>query len=610
MRAIGRLQSYGFLLGVDEETGTVTVASANAEHYLGRTLRDESDRLGWILDHASAVDPVRAEVDGKTVEVIVHRGTSPLLVECEFVVDDLEYARTAAVGAIERVAAVDDIDELPLVAAREIKAITGFDRVMFYDFHADGHGQIVADEREPDMVPYFGLHFPASDIPSQARALYVEKRSRVIADTDDPGVDVLTLLPEERPVDLGPTELRASSPHHLVFMRNMGQAATLSLSLVEDGKLVGLITCAHRTPRRLPVLLRRALEVLAAQVTAQRTLLQRVRTLQRRIDTQERLSGVLAALFERADAGEALTTGEHTLLDIVPADGVVVRLSGEVHTVGLVPPPASLFRAVGLLGDGRHAVEALPLQHPEAAAAIPGIAGLLVVPLDRDDVIVFVRNEVVQTVEWLGDQRPENREHALSPRRSFSAWSESVAGHSLPWGTHAQDAFEFGDRLRSALASREQAELALRDPLTGLYNRRFLEQLLSTMSAEDYDTTSVIFLDVDDFKGINDTHGHATGDTVLRVLAQRLRGSVRDEDRVIRLGGDEFLIVCAETDVAEARGIAERALATVARPIRAEGETLSVRVSGGLVTGGTDIVTSADAAMYRAKKAGGGRISL
>ena len=261
IRAIGRIQSYGFLVGIDEETGTVVIASANAEHLLGQDLRAHSSRLRWILEHASAVDPVRAEVDGREVDVIVHRGTDPLLIECEPVVPELEYARTAVVGAIQRVSAVTEIEDLPLAAAQEIKELTGFDRVMVYDFHEDGHGQVVADEREPGMEPYFGLHFPASDIPAQARALYLEKRSRVIADTEDPGAAVLTLLPEERPVDLGPAELRAVSPHHIAFMRNMGQAATFSLSLVDEGRLVGLITCAHRAPRRLPVLLRRALEV-------------------------------------------------------------------------------------------------------------------------------------------------------------------------------------------------------------------------------------------------------------------------------------------------------------------------------------------------------------
>jgi diguanylate cyclase (GGDEF)-like protein len=498
------------------------------------------------------------------------------------------------------------------MAAREVKALTGFDRVMCYDFHTDGHGQVVADEREPEMEPYFGLHFPASDIPAQARALYVEKRSRVIADTEDSGIPVVTLLPEENAIDLGAAELRAVSPHHLTFMRNMGQSATFSLSLVEDGRLIGMITCAHRTPRRLPVLLRRALEVFATQLTTQINAVRRIADLQRRLDAQERRASVIASLFERADPGEALTRGARTVLDVVPSDGAVLELGGLVHSAGVLPSAENLLGVVDRLGPGRHVIEDLPVRNPAAAAAIPGVAGLLVVPLAGDDRLVFVRSEVAQTVEWLGDQRANNRDDALSPRRSFSAWRESVTGRSLPWGLSVQDAFDFGDSLVAALASRAQAELAdlaMHDPLTGLHNRRYLGDMLRGLTPSESADLTVVFFDVDDFKTINDTRGHDTGDVVLRVLAQRLQSVVRETDSVVRLGGDEFLIVCPGTAVEDATEIAARALSAIAEPIQVDGATVSVNASAGVVAGGGDVVTSADAAMYRAKKAGGGRVS-
>ncbi|GAA1528581.1 diguanylate cyclase (GGDEF)-like protein [Microbacterium ginsengiterrae] len=616
IRMIGRVQSHGILLGLDEPSGTVVLASANAEDLLGRVLRDEHEDLGRIVAHSTALDPAQTEFEGRAVDVMVHRGSSPLLVEIEPTSRELEYTRTGAVSAIQRLAEISELDELYVAVAREIKALSGFERVMVYEFHADGHGQVVADEREPDMEPYFGLHFPASDIPSQARALYIEKRSRVIADTEDPGVPILTLLAEEAPIDLGPTELRASSPHHLTFMRNMGQAATFSLSLVVDGNLVGMITCAHRTPRRLPVLLRRALEVLAGQLSLQMGLLRRIHHLERDIDAQRRRSAVMATLYERSNPGEALTTGERTMLDIVPSDGALVRLKGVVHTVGVVPPPSRLFAIIDALGPGGHALEALPLTHPEAAATVPGVAGLLVVPLgDGGDCIVYVRSEVTQTVEWLGDQRPENRDHALSPRRSFSAWRESVTGRSLPWGILAQDAQDFGRALRGALDARAQAELAdlaLQDPLTGLHNRRFLEGLLGGMEGEEAARLTVIFFDIDEFKSINDVYGHSAGDLVLSVIAERLQSAVRSGDAVVRLGGDEFVIACPETEVAEAEQIATRALQAIGHPIEIHGESIIVRASAGVVSGGAggDILTSADAAMYRAKHAGGGQVSV
>src|SRR5690606_6418130 len=114
-----------------------------------------------------------------------------------------------------------------------------------------------------------GLHFPSSDIPPQARRLYLSKVSRQIVDARDPGIPLVSLAGDPRSIDLSLAELRSVSPYHLEYMRNMGQAATVSLSLVDQGRLIGMITCAHREPRRLPVLLRRSLEVLATQISLQ-----------------------------------------------------------------------------------------------------------------------------------------------------------------------------------------------------------------------------------------------------------------------------------------------------------------------------------------------------
>ncbi len=619
IRTIGAIQSHGILFAIDEVTGVVVAASANAESWLGRDLREAgSEMVTWSIGHGVAVDPVRAEFEGTLYDVIAHRGTSPLLLELEPVVPELEYVRTGVVGAIQRLAGISDPDELRREAAREIKRITGYDRVMCYHFHDDAHGQVVADEREPDMEPYFGLHFPASDIPVQARSLYIEKRSRVIADTEDAGTPIHTLLPEESPLDLGLTELRAVSPHHLQFMRNMGQASTVSFGIVMNDQLVGMFTCAHRTPRRIPVLLRRALEVLASQVASQLASAEQIRKLRRQLESRERRIALTAPLYGRADAGTVLMSGERTVLDVVPADGAVLRLGDAVETVGVVPPPERLFAVVDELGPGRFRWEALPIERPELAVEIPGVTGLLVVPLGSDgDRLVFVRSEVARTVEWLGDQRPENRDGPLSPRRSFSAWQESVMGRSLPWGDHAQDAYDLGEDIRSAMAARTQAELAelaLRDALTGLHNRRYLDDRLDGLLSGTEKAVALVFLDLDDFKIVNDTHGHEMGDAVLAAIGRRLSGVARTTDVVVRLGGDEFVIVCVDAGPAEAAAVASRALAAITEPIVLRDVEIRVHASAGVVAAergatASELLDAADAAMYRAKRGGGGRVS-
>ncbi|WP_374315023.1 diguanylate cyclase domain-containing protein [Microbacterium sp.] len=619
LRTIGRIQSHGTLFGIDEQTGTVVVASEDAEHWLGRSLdQSGSETLTWAVSHAVAVDPVRVEFEGASYDAIVHRGTDPLVVELEPVIPELEYVRTGVVSAIQRLATVTDAEQLRTRAAAEIKAITGFDRVMCYDFHEDGHGQIVADEREPDMEPYFGLHFPASDIPAQARALYLRKRSRVIAHTDDPGRALKALLPEDPPLDLAEAELRGVSPHHLQFMRNMGQASTVSFAIVVEDRMVGMFTCAHRTPRRLPVLLRRALEVLASQIGMQLAAVDQISDLRRRLEARERRVAIVAPLYGRTDVASALLSGTRTVLDVVPADGVLLQYADAVHTVGIVPPPATLLEVVDELGPGHLVCEALPIERPELAVEVPGVAGVLVLPLGADgDRLVFVRGEVARDIDWLGDQTAGNRDHILSPRRSFSAWRESVTGRSLPWGEHAQDAFALGEEIRAALVARNQAELAelaLRDALTGLHNRRFLDDRLDALIAGAHTSLAVIFLDLDDFKSVNDTRGHDVGDAVLAAVGKRLAGVARASDMVVRLGGDEFVIVCVGATEADAHHVATRAIAAVSDPIAVDEAVITITMSAGIVvardaTSAADLLAAADAAMYRSKHAGGGRAS-
>lgn len=619
LRTPGRIQAFGTLLAVDAETGVIVVASDDAAKWLGRPLAEAGDdTLNWAFSHGVAIDPVRVIFDGERYDAVVHRGSDPVVIELEPLIPDLEYVRTGVVTAIQRLAGITDSRLLRQRAAEEIKAITGFDRVMCYHFFDDGHGEIVADEREPDMEPYLGLHFPASDIPPQARALYLEKRSRAIVDTHDDGVELSALLPEIAPLDLSTAELRAVSPHHLQFMRNMGQAATFSLSLVVDDQLVGMFTCAHRTVRRLPVLLRRSLEVLASQVAMQLASARQIEELQRQLTARERRSAVVAPLYGALDMHSALLEGTKTVLDAIPADGAYLRLNGAARTIGEVPTPELLGAVVDELGPGPFATEALPIERPELAVEIPGVVGILSVPLSDDgDCLVYVRGEVAREVSWLGDQTAGNRDHALSPRRSFSAWKESVTGRSAPWGDLVKDAADFADDIRSAIERRneaELAELAFHDALTGLHNRRYLDDRLEELLRDTEQGVAVVFVDLDDFKLVNDTHGHEAGDAVLVAVSKRLAHSARADDIVVRLGGDEFILVCRDVTEEDAHGVAERALVALSEPVVVEEIEIRVTASAGVVAAAerptaSELLEAADAAMYRAKRSGRGLVS-
>lgn len=619
IRTPGMIQSHGTLFGVDPATQTFVIVSENASEWLGRHMTElQNPDLEDAVRNGRAIDPLRVEWNGRPHDAIVHATGGLTILELERVPAGLEYARIGVVTAIQLLASSGTIDELRGVVVEQLRNITGYDRVMMYHFYPDGHGEVVAEARDPELEPYLGLHFPASDIPRQARELYLSKLGRAIASTKEPGIPLLTTSGDPRDIDLTQAELRSVSPHHLEYMRNMGQLSTFSLSIIEDGKLTGMITCAHRTERRLPVLLRRSLEVLAAQIARQISSMTEISRLERRLAVRERRTALLAPLYASDDISAALLGGDATVLDLVEADGAIIRIGGTWRMSGFIPPAGALRRALDLIGHEAFDSECLSHDRPDLAELMPDIAGLLVVPLATDgDVLVFFRREEVHDVSWLGDPGLSNRPDQLSPRTSFSAWKQQVVGRSKSWGTIVEEAADLGRELDDALQRRAEsqlAELAMRDALTGLYNRRYLEERLASRGPVSPDGKAMLFVDLDEFKQVNDAYGHDAGDAVILEVARRLQKHSRDQDDVVRLGGDEFVVIVDGIGDADVAAIAQRLIDAVCEPIDAGPATVRITASCGFVVAPpgsprAGLLEAADAAMYRAKRAGRNRIS-
>jgi two-component system, chemotaxis family, sensor kinase Cph1 len=617
IRTPGRIQSHGILFVVDATTFEIVTVSENAVSWLGRSVADlGSPTLEWGVAAEPHGDPIRIELDGSPFDAITHRSGDRVLIELEPAADLPERPTRSVVAAIRSLGLITSVDELRQAAAEEVKRITGFDRVMVYRFFEDNHGEVAGEASEPDMESYRGLRFPASDIPLQARALYLTKLSRAIVSTSDPGTELVPVDAAAPPLDLSNAELRAVSPHHLRFMRNMGQASTVSFSLIHDDRLVGMITCAHRTEKRMPILLRRALEVLTTQLTLQLDALESFAQLRHDLAIRERRAAVLADVPSADDPLLTLVENGDELCRFAGADGAILVLDGVSRSIGEVPDAdrAMLLDAVGI--EPLQTSE-LTRTHPGLATLVPGFPGLLVVPVPGHGVMIFFRHEVTQVIRWLGDQSAGNRDTPLSPRNSFSEWRESVEGTSLAWGSTAEETRELGRELARALDRRDEAhlaQLALVDHLTGLHNRRSLERALETAVAEDQPGV-LLFLDLDEFKAVNDRNGHETGDAVLRTVAERLTGGSRSTDVVCRLAGDEFVVLSLDTPLDGGESLAERLVAAVGEPILTRRGPMTVTASCGVVEVGggrtaKQLLDAADAAMYRAKKAGRNRTSL
>ncbi len=515
----------------------------------------------------------------------------------------------------------------------ELRAFTLYDRVMLYRFDADGHGEVIAEDRHPALEPFKGLRYPASDIPAQARRLYLLARVRVIPDIAYTPVKVVgpaVAKPggELSPLDMSLCVLRSASPIHLEYLRNMGVASTLAVSIIQDQRLWGMIVCHHQTPRYLPApvgatcdLIGQLLGLLIAEVDERDRLSQR-------IDRDASLAGIAQRLDTRDKILEGLHDAAPRILDIVGATGVVIRLGGICESHGTAPSPEIANAMLETLrpqeGDELIAIDNLAIRHPQFAPWQAIASGVLAMPISNDpgDAVIWFRPEVVQTVSWGGD--PNVKAHiepltgTLSPRKSFAIWKEIVGGIAQPWTEADLGAAATLRRvLTRALLRHTEAELfriSNSDPLTGLANRTVLNQRLDEWRlAEPPVPAAVLFFDLDRFKTVNDSLGHYAGDDLLRETAQRLNALIRPPHLLARLGGDEFVIFLENVEADAACGVAELVLRVFAAPFTVAGRPHRASTSIGIAhtsTGAVDLLREADAAMYAAKRQGGSRYVL
>jgi light-regulated signal transduction histidine kinase (bacteriophytochrome) len=343
-----------------------------------------------------------------------------------------------------------------------IRGITGYDRVMVYQFDYEGNGEVVAEARDPDMEPFLGLHYPASDIPAQARRLYLLQRVRTIVDVNYTPVPLLAnpVLMQNQPLDMTYCGLRSISPIHIEYLQNMGVGATLSMSLVHRDRLWGMVLCHHRSARR-PALETRALadqlsqlmslligKTLEAHHYAERlekqALLQQIGTA---VQASEQMQANLKfPIGDQPQIGIESVVAQHgdTLLALTGADGAVIRVGGRIDLIGSTPALADALALMSALRaslvDGITATDSVGADLPALAPLADMASGALMVQFHApDDCIVWFRGEAARSVHWAGNPNSgkvtvvSEGDIRMSPRKSFALWEQIHLGRSLPW---------------------------------------------------------------------------------------------------------------------------------------------------------------------------------
>ena len=462
IRTPGSIQPHGFLLALSPRLEVLQVSDNLAqftgiapESALGRPLTDVIGAAG-----AQALEPnlrggqlrerpayiATVGLEGESFDVLAHAYDELLVLEFE------RSRSTVGVGMqqlyplvgdfLNKISDADTIAELCQLAASEISALTGFGRVLVYSFDDEGHGNVLAECVDDGYDSYLGQRFPASDIPRQARELYLANRIRLIQDAD---YQPARLVPPENPLtgkpnDLSFASLRSVSPIHLQYMRNMGTLASMSVSLIVKGKLWGLISCHHAQARHLSFHQRSVCEQLG-QILALRI---RNRAdadqMQFRLEVRRVMVSLLGGLTQGADFIENLRSVLPELLRFARAGGVAIVVDDRLISYGHTPDDEQIRGLVDWLSANVHQdlfhSDHLSTHVPAAAAYTGSASGLLAMPISRihQHYLLWFRPEVVYAIDWAG--RPEKMEKAagtLSPRTSFTSWREAVHGTSAPW---------------------------------------------------------------------------------------------------------------------------------------------------------------------------------
>ncbi len=458
---LGTIQPIGFLIVVTTDW-LVARASENVADFIGRTAEEMVGRaLAEFLTARSLHDlrnavallkgPDAVEklfacelVSGTAFDVGVHVSGPNFVIEAEPGLDALKDTSGTVRSMIMRLDQTPDLAAFYREGARQVRALLGYDRVMVYKFAADGSGEVVGEACKSGIGSFKGLHYPASDIPQQARVLYKRNLLRIIADVNARPVRIVPELDEGgRPIDLSLSMLRFVSPIHIEYLKNMGVAGSLSISIVVDGELWGLFACHHYSPAR-PSFQNRSVSELFAQMFAMR-----LESRERRevVEYERRARDISDQLLGAVASDETLLKDPDWLADIltnaIPADGVGVWINGSYAFSGTTPP-TDFFRRIIRSLNGTAAGKVFATD--QLSTLVKGdrehestVAGLLAIPISRSprDYVVLFRSEMVRSVRWAGDpHKPVEygpNGPRLTPRESFAEWKELVQGKSTPF---------------------------------------------------------------------------------------------------------------------------------------------------------------------------------
>lgn len=498
----GHVQAHGYLI-ILNSIGIVKYCSANfselarqeldseiLESYItsisaifGKPAEDKFIEyiinLSWQGKEFKPHNPYVVEIKGQAYNMILSLSGEHYILDFEPEASDLFTDPQNTVGAaLSQMLAAKELQTILENTVVEIRRVINYDRIMIYKFHEDGHGEVIAEDKRAELETWLGLHYPASDIPQQARELYKKNYTRLIANVDDVPVPILAL--SNIPADLTNSSIRAVSPVHITYLKNMGVQSSFSVSIIVDDELWGLIACHNYSPRFINFRQRETAKLIGQVLSSGVGLRNQEKIHQDNLMLQSVVVEVARNLLKNNKIPDIVTDCGEGILNACRASGISLYFEGALHSFGEVPDDDDILYLVEALNNQENGLlvsKKLAEDVPHAQLNFRKYAGLIACKLTENikDCLLIFRPEVALTVKWAGDPAKiirfdSNGNQYISPRNSFEQWTQAVEGNAEKWSDlEIETLQEIRDEINFALGRRTIELRILNEKLRDAY---------------------------------------------------------------------------------------------------------------------------------------------
>ncbi|WP_029033588.1 ATP-binding protein [Salinimicrobium terrae] len=481
---IGKTQAHGVLVACDPQTLKITQMGENVAEYFGLTFEElfgndlsyllgeeQVKQLVEMLSFNETAIPQDILINDKNFLMQVHHSGPNLVLDFEPYQggQSSNFFQKQLTQILNQFQAAKSVDQLCKAATILSKKMFGYNRVMIYEFDEEWNGKVIAESREEEMGSWLGLHYPATDIPAQSRQLFLKHRVRIITDvnyTPVPIIPELSPLTKE-PLDISRSGLRAVSPIHIEYLKNMGVGASLTAAIIVKGKLWGLIACHHSTAKHLDFYQRESCRFLAQMFSTELSLQENSALISQGKLSESIRKQLVVQMNNENDVVTALSKGNVKFTQLFPCGGGAIFIKDRWALNGNTPEKTQLERLLNFIKEHPKSLfltRNLSAVFPEAKAYKETASGVLCLKIADYKYIFWFKPEEIQEVNWGGNPKDKafynEKEQRLSPRQSFEKWSEKLTGISEAWQeTDKEIARALRENISYVMLAQQQEEI-------------------------------------------------------------------------------------------------------------------------------------------------------